>query len=86
MVPDTVLDTTVACDKLLASIPSLRWAEPVIHLASQLSDACHSYMSQHFTSVLSSPSFLALETGLSWNISQVSNFFIEFSKFSFVLL
>lgn len=71
MVPDTVLDTTVACDKLLASIPSLRWAEPVVQLANQLSDACHSYMSQHFTAVLSSPSFLALETGLSWNISQV---------------
>lgn len=73
MIPDTVLDTTIACDKLLAAIPTLRWAEPVIQLANQLSDACHSYMSQHFTAVLSSPSFLALETGLSWNISQAEH-------------
>lgn len=70
MAPSTVLETTISCDRLLRSIPSLRWAEPVIQLALQLADACQLYMCQHFAAILSSPVFLALESGVNWNLNQ----------------
>lgn len=70
MSPENVLETTLACDKLLASIPSLRWAEPVVQLALQLADVCQFYISKHFASVLSSTGFLALESGVNWNVGQ----------------
>lgn len=58
MCPETVLETALSCDKLLASIPSLRWAEPIAQLSLQLSDACQLYISQHFAAVLSASSAL----------------------------
>lgn len=59
MCPETVLETALSCDKLLASIPSLRWAEPIAQLSLQLSDACQHYTSQHFAAVLSASGALA---------------------------
>jgi hypothetical protein len=51
---DNVLDTVMSCDRLLATLPSVRWAEAVYALTSQLLDACVTYMADHFSSVLTS--------------------------------
>ncbi|EFA01130.1 uncharacterized protein LOC659745 [Tribolium castaneum] len=73
MTADKVLETIVSCDKVLATLPALRWAEPVTQLVLQLSDACHLYHRQHFAAVLASPSFLALDAGLGWSVGQVED-------------
>lgn len=51
---DNVLDTVMSCDRLLATLPSVRWAEAVYALTSQLLDACVTFMADHFSSVLTS--------------------------------
>jgi hypothetical protein len=73
MTADKVLETIVSCDKVLATLPALRWAEPVTQLVLQLSDACHLYHRQHFAAVLASPSFLALDAGLGWSVGQIED-------------
>ncbi|RZB39544.1 uncharacterized protein BDFB_004212, partial [Asbolus verrucosus] len=73
MTADKVLETIVSCDKVLATLPALRWAEPVTQLVLQLSDACHLYHRQHFAAVLASSSFLALDAGLGWSVGQVED-------------
>ncbi|XP_044266442.1 uncharacterized protein LOC123012502 [Tribolium madens] len=73
MTADKVLETIVSCDKVLATLPALRWAEPVTQLVLQLSDACHLYHRQHFAAVLASPSFVALDAGLGWSVGQVED-------------
>lgn len=73
MTADRVLETIINCDKVLAALPVLRWAEPVTQLVLQLSDACHLYHRQHFAAVLASPSFLALDAGLGWSVGQVED-------------
>ncbi|XP_059488035.1 uncharacterized protein LOC132203891 isoform X2 [Neocloeon triangulifer] len=67
---DNVLDTVMSCDRLLATLPSVRWAEAVYALTSQLLDACVTFMAEHFSSVLSSES---LGKELSWNISRLED-------------
>lgn len=73
MTPDRVLETKTACEKVLASLPSSRWAEPIQQLAQQLVDACHLYHRQHYAAVLVSPSFIALDSGPSWCILQIED-------------
>lgn len=73
MTSDKVLDVIVSCEKVLTTLPTLRWAEPITQLVLQLSDACHLYHRQHFAAVLSSPSFLALDAGLGWSVGQVED-------------
>ncbi|CAB3380964.1 Hypothetical predicted protein [Cloeon dipterum] len=70
---DNVLDTVMSCDRLLATLPSVRWAEAVYALTSQLLDACVTYMADHFSSVLTSDRFVSLGKELSWNISRLED-------------
>jgi len=58
---DNVLDTVMSCDRLLATLPSVRWAEAVYALTSQLLDACVTYMADHFSSVLTSDRYVIPE-------------------------
>jgi hypothetical protein len=51
---DSVLDTVMSCDRLLATLPSVRWAEAIFSLTSQLLDACVTFMAEHFSGVLTS--------------------------------
>lgn len=52
MSPDLVLETFLECDKLLTTMHNIKWMETVIHLIGQVSDACCSYLKQHFESVI----------------------------------
>ncbi|CAH0546382.1 unnamed protein product [Brassicogethes aeneus] len=80
MAPDRVLETIMACDKILATLPTMRWSEPISQLVSQLTDACHLYHRQHFSAVLGSPSFLAMDTGLGFSVCQVEDQMLSAAK------
>uniref|UniRef100_A0A1Y1M7L0 BTB domain-containing protein n=1 Tax=Photinus pyralis TaxID=7054 RepID=A0A1Y1M7L0_PHOPY len=65
MAPETVLETIINCDTLLAAMPTAKWAEHVAQLTLQLADHCQIYLRQHFSAVLNCPSFLALNDQLN---------------------
>lgn len=64
------------CDKLLATLPNVRWAEPVFRLVSNLLDTSVKYLSDNFAGVLGSDSFQALGRDLTWNISRLEDNFL----------
>ncbi|KAK3915925.1 BTB/POZ domain-containing protein 8 [Frankliniella fusca] len=70
MTADNVMETILCCDKLLSTIPTVRWAEPIFVLTSRLMETCIKYMSDNFCSVLTSDNFLALGREVPWNISR----------------
>ncbi|XP_069696748.1 serine-rich adhesin for platelets isoform X2 [Periplaneta americana] len=73
MTVDNVLETVMCCDKLLATLPNVRWAEPVFGITSQLLEASIKFIANNFCGVLSSDSFLSLGKELSWNISRLED-------------
>ncbi|XP_063988062.1 uncharacterized protein LOC135168097 [Diachasmimorpha longicaudata] len=73
MSADNVLQTIMDCDKLLATLPNIRWAEPVFRMVSNLLETGLKFMSDNFSSVLSNDSFQALGRDLSWNISRLED-------------
>ncbi|XP_063237514.1 uncharacterized protein LOC134539417 [Bacillus rossius redtenbacheri] len=73
MTADNVLETVMSCDKLLATLPSVRWAEPVFTLTSQLLEAAVKFLANNFCLVLKCDSFQALGKELSWNISRLED-------------
>ena len=64
------------CDKLLATLPNVRWAEPVFRLVSDLLDISVKFLSDNFAGVLGSESFQGLGRDLSWNISRLEDNFL----------
>lgn len=64
------------CDKLLATLPNVRWAEPVFRLVSDLLDTSVKFLSDNFSGVLGSESFQALGKDLTWNISRLEDNFL----------
>ncbi|XP_008215443.1 uncharacterized protein LOC100123317 isoform X2 [Nasonia vitripennis] len=73
MCADNVLQTIMDCDKLLTTLPNVRWAEPVFRLASNLLDASMKYLTDNFASVLGNESFQGLDRELTWNISRLED-------------
>ncbi|XP_065162021.1 LOW QUALITY PROTEIN: BTB/POZ domain-containing protein 8-like, partial [Atheta coriaria] len=71
----TVLATSLSCDRLLASLPNLKWAEPVVQLALQLSQTCQTYVTQHFTAVL--PTLMDAEP---WNYPRIEEILLNASS------
>jgi hypothetical protein len=55
---DNVLETVMCCDKLLATLPNVRWAEPVFGITSQLLEASIKFIANNFCSVLSSDRYV----------------------------
>lgn len=64
------------CDKLLATLPNVRWAEPVFRLVSDLLDTSVKFLSDNFAGVLGSESFQGLGRDLTWNISRLEDNFL----------
>ncbi|KAK4877172.1 hypothetical protein RN001_009678 [Aquatica leii] len=60
MTPETILNTMLNCDTLLAAMPTAKWAEHVAQLTLQLADFCQIYLRDHYSAVLISPTFLSL--------------------------
>ncbi|XP_050413168.1 BTB/POZ domain-containing protein 8 [Patella vulgata] len=70
-VVDIIMDT----HKLSGNLPSVKWAEPILYLISQLNHATKSFISQNFVSVMSSKQFLCWEKGAAWNASVLEDIF-----------
>lgn len=55
---DNILETVMCCDKLLATLPNVRWAEPVFGITSQLLESSIKFIANNFCSVLSSDRYI----------------------------
>lgn len=64
------------CDKLLATLPNVRWAEPVFRLVSNLLEVTVKYLSDNMCSVLNTASFQSLGREMTWNISRLEDNFL----------
>ncbi|XP_046735507.1 uncharacterized protein LOC124404977 isoform X3 [Diprion similis] len=73
MSTDNVLQTMMDCDKLLATLPNVRWAEPVFRLVSNLLETSLKFLSDNFSGLLGNEKFQALGRELSWNISRLED-------------
>ncbi|XP_015604321.1 uncharacterized protein LOC107272080 isoform X2 [Cephus cinctus] len=76
MSTDNVLQTIMDCDKLLATLPNVRWAEPVFRLVSNLLETAVKFLSENFSGVLGNEKFQALGRELTWNISRLEDNFL----------
>lgn len=61
------------CNKLLATIPNVRWAEPVFQLGSNLLDASMKYLTDHFAGVLTSEQLQRIGFDQTWNVSRLED-------------
>ncbi|EZA50353.1 BTB/POZ domain-containing protein [Ooceraea biroi] len=76
MSSDNVLQTMMDCDKLLATLPNVRWAEPVFRMVSNLLETSVKFLSENFTGVLGNENFQMLGHELTWNISRLEDNFL----------
>ncbi|XP_020707456.2 uncharacterized protein LOC105684979 isoform X1 [Athalia rosae] len=73
MSTDNVLQTMMDCDKLLATLPNVRWAEPVFRLVSNLLETAVKFLSDNFSGLLGNEKFHSLGREFSWNISRIED-------------
>ncbi|XP_055934534.1 uncharacterized protein LOC129963945 [Argiope bruennichi] len=66
---DTVIDMTLNCDRLLTTLPQLKWTEPIFGMITRLLQDCIHFMAKNFNQILKSEGFLALGKGQSWNVT-----------------
>ncbi|GFS65817.1 hypothetical protein TNIN_5931 [Trichonephila inaurata madagascariensis] len=66
---DTVIDMTLNCDRLLTTLPQLKWTEPIFGMITKLLQDCIHFMAKNFFQILNSEGFLALGKGQSWNVT-----------------
>jgi hypothetical protein len=60
LTPDNVIQRTIECQKLLKSLPRVKWTETIICLVGrQLEDFCH-YVADNYEKILQSESFMNL--------------------------
>lgn len=64
------------CDKLLATLPNVRWAEPVFRMVSNLLETSIKFLSENFAGVLGNDNFQSLGRELTWNISRLEDHFL----------
>ncbi|XP_076297919.1 uncharacterized protein LOC143217474 isoform X2 [Lasioglossum baleicum] len=76
MSTDNVLQTMMDCDKLLATLPNVRWAEPVFRMVSNLLETAVKFLSDNFSGVLGNENFQSLGRELTWNISRLEDNFL----------
>lgn len=60
MSADNILETVLCVDKLIVTLPNVRWAEVIHEIATSLAEACQLYITQHFSSVLASARYIIL--------------------------
>ncbi|KZC12106.1 BTB/POZ domain-containing protein 8 [Dufourea novaeangliae] len=76
MSTDNVLQTMMDCDKLLATLPNVRWTEPVFRMVSNLLETSVKFLSDNFSGVLGNENFQSLGRELTWNISRLEDNFL----------
>lgn len=66
-----VIDTALGCERVLSSLPMVRWSQPVFDAAAQLLESATSFIAANLSGVLSSERFLALGKDSGWNIDSL---------------
>lgn len=74
---ETVLNTLLDLDHLIALLASCRWAGGVENTVRDIIDAGHAYISDHFSNLVASDGFLSLGHGQSWNISRLEDILLR---------
>ncbi|KAF7409533.1 hypothetical protein HZH68_003914 [Vespula germanica] len=77
MSTDNVLQTMMDCDKLLATLPNVRWAEPVYRMVSNLLETSLKFLADNFAAILNNENFQSLGRDLTWNISRLEDNFLS---------
>ncbi|XP_035733857.1 uncharacterized protein LOC118446845 isoform X2 [Vespa mandarinia] len=77
MSTDNVLQTMIDCDKLLATLPNVRWAEPVYRMVSNLLETSLKFLADNFAAILNNENFQSLGRDLTWNISRLEDNFLS---------
>ncbi|XP_076360106.1 uncharacterized protein LOC143252213 [Tachypleus tridentatus] len=70
---ETSVEMLLSCDRLLASLPRIKWAEPVYGLVTRLIQNCIHFIAVKFDKVVTSDGFLALGKGQSWNVTAIED-------------
>ncbi|XP_071546942.1 uncharacterized protein [Panulirus ornatus] len=68
-----VIDTALGCERVLSSLPMVRWAQPVFDSAAQLLEAATSFIAANMSGVLVSERFIALGRDSGWSIDSLQD-------------
>lgn len=68
---ESVLDTVLDCDNLLAQLATYRWGGVCENLVRNILDAAYGYIADHFASLIASDSFLSLGHDRSCHIPRL---------------
>ncbi|XP_063877546.1 uncharacterized protein LOC135109801 isoform X2 [Scylla paramamosain] len=68
-----VLETALGCERVLSSLPMVRWAQPVFDSAAQLLESATSFIAANMSGVLASDRFLALGRDSGWSIESLQD-------------
>lgn len=74
--PDNVIDTILACERLSAGLPRVKWAETVFDLVSKLQKDASLYITGHYDAVIENKSFTGLSRGRDWNVHAIEEMLI----------
>nr|XP_045583613.1 serine/arginine repetitive matrix protein 2-like isoform X1 [Procambarus clarkii] len=68
-----VIDTALGCERVLSSLPMVRWAQPVFDSAAQLLEAATSFIAANMSGVLTSDRFIGLGRDSGWSIESLQD-------------
>lgn len=74
---ETVLDTVLDCDHLLAQLATYRWGGVCENLVRDIMDAAYGYISDHFASLIASDAFLSLGHDRSCHIPRLEGLILQ---------
>ncbi|XP_070532736.1 BTB/POZ domain-containing protein 8-like isoform X2 [Ptychodera flava] len=72
---DNAVAMAMQCDKLLTSLPNVKWVEPVHHLATSLHMSCVGYIVDNFCTIINHETFGILLSGMAWSATLVEAIF-----------
>nr|XP_016933964.1 uncharacterized protein LOC108012939 [Drosophila suzukii]XP_016933965.1 uncharacterized protein LOC108012939 [Drosophila suzukii] len=74
---ETVLDTVLDCDHLLAQLSAYRWGHVCEQLVREILEAAYAYVGDHFASLIASDSFLSLGHDRSRHIPRLETLLLH---------
>ncbi|XP_017029655.1 serine-rich adhesin for platelets [Drosophila kikkawai] len=74
---ETVLDTVLDCDHLLAQLSAYRWGHVCEQLVRDILDAAYAYVGDHFASLIASDAFLSLGHDRSRHIPRLETLLLH---------
>ncbi|XP_039489338.1 uncharacterized protein LOC120450408 isoform X2 [Drosophila santomea] len=77
MTSETVLDTVLDCDHLLAQLSAYRWGHVCEQLVREILEAAYAYVGDHFASLIASDSFLSLGHDRSRHIPRLETLLLH---------